>query len=232
MAEFNSVKQIVAANLSALRQQKGLTQLQLAEKLNYSDKAISKWERGESLPDLDVLIKLAELYDVDLNYLTSEKHEPAAAQRPKKLRLSFENVQNNRILILIMSVILIWLIASVLYVILTSKYGILPIYLMCFFYAIPSSLIVWLVLNSVWFKGRRNILIVSLLMWSVLLAVFLSFLVFGGRSFPLVFILGIPGQIILICCSHIVLARSLPLNRFENDSPQRAEEKAQISGKY
>ena len=61
MYSMKDLKDIIAHNLVRLRQQAGLTQLKLAEKLNYSDKAVSKWEMGESIPDILVLIQLAEL---------------------------------------------------------------------------------------------------------------------------------------------------------------------------
>ena len=79
---MTNIKKIVAANISALRQDKEMTQLELAEKINYSDKAVSKWERGESLPDLAVLIEVANLFGVTLDYLVSEKHEAAPAVAP------------------------------------------------------------------------------------------------------------------------------------------------------
>ena len=58
---MEELKKIVAANLTALRTAKGMTQLELGEMISYSDKAISKWERGESIPDAFVLLKLKEL---------------------------------------------------------------------------------------------------------------------------------------------------------------------------
>ena len=48
---MNNIKSIIAQNITDLRRAKGLTQLELAEQLNYSDKAVSKWERAESMPD-------------------------------------------------------------------------------------------------------------------------------------------------------------------------------------
>ena len=58
---MKDVRQIIAENLIELRKVNKLTQLELAEKLNYSDKAISKWERGESLPDVEILCQIADL---------------------------------------------------------------------------------------------------------------------------------------------------------------------------
>ena len=66
---MDEIKTIVARNISELRQANHMTQLDLAEKLNYSDKTISKWERAESTPDIAVLIEIARLFGVTLDYL-------------------------------------------------------------------------------------------------------------------------------------------------------------------
>lgn len=72
---MQNLKPIIAKNISNLRQQNNLTQGDLADKLNYSDKAVSKWERAESIPDVAVLKKIADLFDVTLDYLVSENNE-------------------------------------------------------------------------------------------------------------------------------------------------------------
>ena len=56
-----NVRSIIASNLTKYRKNLGLTQLELAEKLNYSDKTLSKWERGESIPDIVTLKQLASI---------------------------------------------------------------------------------------------------------------------------------------------------------------------------
>lgn len=72
---------IISHNLSSLRKGKGLTQGELGEHFSYSDKAISKWEKGESLPDLITLKSLADFYEVTLDYLvTSHKDEDLIEQ--------------------------------------------------------------------------------------------------------------------------------------------------------
>ena len=63
MEEFE-FKKIVAENLVRERRESGLTQLDIAKKLNYSDKAVSKWERGEAVPEAYVLKQLATIYNV------------------------------------------------------------------------------------------------------------------------------------------------------------------------
>ena len=66
---MSDIKAIIAKNITALRQNHKMTQIELAEKLNYSDKAVSKWERGESVPDISVLKQIADLFGVTVDYL-------------------------------------------------------------------------------------------------------------------------------------------------------------------
>ena len=63
------LKQQIGSNIAAYRKRAGMTQVGLAEKLNHSDKAVSKWERGESMPDVTTLIQLAEQFDITVNDL-------------------------------------------------------------------------------------------------------------------------------------------------------------------
>lgn len=189
------VKNIVAKNLADLRMKNGMTQLQLADALNYSDKAVSKWERAESLPDLEVLIRIAAIYEVDLDYLISEEHDSRFSSSPKERK---KRAKRNYYFITAMSVLLVWLIASLAFVILVGIYGSRPVFSLSFLYAVPVSCIVLLVLNSVWFGGRKNFYIISLLMWSALATIVATLRAFSGNFFPLIFILGIPGQIIIM----------------------------------
>ena len=70
---MKDIKRILAKNLTDLRLRNHLTQLELAEKLNYSDKTISKWERGESSPDISVLVEIADLFGVTLDDLVKSE---------------------------------------------------------------------------------------------------------------------------------------------------------------
>lgn len=101
---MEDLKDIIAKNLVRLRQKAGLTQLKLAEMLNYSDKAVSKWERGESIPDLRVLIQLAEIYNIKVDDIITE--QPEKVVNPKM------NLFKKRLLIVLLSVGLVWFIAT------------------------------------------------------------------------------------------------------------------------
>ena len=88
---MSNVKQIITDNLIALRKSRNLTQQDVASYLNYTDKAVSRWETGESLPDISVLEKLADYYGVDFEYLIKTHDEPV---KPVKLAAqSFAHVK-------------------------------------------------------------------------------------------------------------------------------------------
>ena len=87
---MKEIREIVSENLTELRKEKKLTQLELAEKINYSDKAVSKWENGDTLPDIETLQKLCDFYGVTLDYLTHEgsrkdKKEPGSPVREHRV---------------------------------------------------------------------------------------------------------------------------------------------------
>ena len=94
---------IIAKNLSELRRQNKLTQLEVAEKLNYSDKAVSKWEQGESLPGIEVLYKLAKLYGVSMDYIVGEEQAKPARVTSGGL------TQKRKRIITLLSVLGVWL---------------------------------------------------------------------------------------------------------------------------
>ena len=69
--DLGELKLISASNIINLRTSAGMTQAELGAKLNYSDKTISKWERGEAIPDAYVLKQMAQLFNVSVDYLLS-----------------------------------------------------------------------------------------------------------------------------------------------------------------
>lgn len=202
---MDDIKKTVADNITFLRKKNGLTQIDLAEKLNYSDKAVSKWERGESLPDVCMLKQIADMFGVTLDYLVSgndPSESPASAPSEEAENAARTRHIKNRAFITLMSVLLVWLLATVFFITVRTSCRTLRNPWLSFVIAIPVSCIVWLVLNSVWFNSRRNFLIISILMWSLLTAVFLT-LLSCGFNFWMLFLLGIPGQIIIIMWSGI-----------------------------
>ena len=199
---MEEIKSIVAKNISELRTVSGMTQIELAERLNYSDKSVSKWERGESLPDVSVLMEIAALFGVTLDYLVTKEHDI-----PVKKEISEKNKENmqrkNHGFITGMSVLLVWLVAALGFVICDIISTIHNAHYLSFAYAVPVSVIVWLVFNSLWFDKRRNFLIISFLMWSLLACLCLSFTIIGGINIWLVMILGLFGQAIILLWSKL-----------------------------
>ena len=179
-----------------LRIENHLTQKQLAERIGVTDKAVSKWERGDSLPDVIVLKEIADLFGVTLDYLVQSEHRQET--RPTGLLQL-----HNHGFIVGMSILLVWLLAVVAFITLdVSTPNGTPASWLAFVAAVPISMIVWLVFNSIWFNPRRGFLIVSLLMWTLLGAVYVNCLMFGHNPWRL-FLIGIPGQIIIAFASML-----------------------------
>ena len=198
---MEDIKLVVAKNIADLRKANKLTQLELAEKLNYSDKAISKWERGDAIPDVAVLKEIADLFGVTLDYLVSADHdaeETTPRQSVRKLR--------NRGLITGMSILLVWFVATLSFVTTDFAVSNVKLHWLSFIWAAPVSMVVWLVFNSIWFNKKRNFLIISLLVWSFIISLFLTLLPFK-LCFWQIFILGVPAQIIILMWSGLRIKR-------------------------
>lgn len=199
---MTDLKNIIAKNISDLRRENGFTQFELAEKLNYSDKSVSKWERAEAIPDVAVLKEISDLFGVTLDYMVEEEHKQKTLDKISAFKRT-----HNHAFITGICILAVWLIALAGFVITDIVAGSgLKLTWLSFFYAAPLSITVWLVLNSVWFNKRRNYLIISLLMWTVLAAVVASFMLFDVYDFNMlkIFVLGIPGQIIIILWSRLM----------------------------
>ena len=189
---MQDLKFVIAKNIQKLRQEKGMTQLELAEKINYSDKSVSKWERGESLPDIVVLKAVADLFEVTLDYLVEEEHDG----KPVTKEMVDKNYRRNCCIITGTSIFIVVLIATLIFGILSIFFPETGYPWLCYAYAVPAALIVWLVFNSIWFNPRRNFTIVSLLVWSLLLALYLTFLTMGYHILPILLV-GVPAQVVI-----------------------------------
>lgn len=215
---MEDIKSIIAENIVALRKGRSMTQIELAEKLSYSDKAISKWERGESVPDISVLKSIADTFGVTVDYLISKDHEDAETElsdeeREKKKKKEEEEreelkrekkarLKKTHSIVTGMSVLLVWFIAVLLFVILDVSLKGTQRHLLVFPYAVVVSTVVWLVFNSLWFNQRRNYLIISLMMWSAVLSIHITILMAGVNLWQM-YLLGIPGQLIIVLWSII-----------------------------
>ena len=188
---MTELKKTVAKNISELRRESGLTQLELAEKLNYSDKAVSKWESGASIPDVGVLLEIAKIFGVTVDYLLSEDHKiPVKAMMKETMR------GRKHLVITLLAVALAWLIATAVFVVLNIA-GTLSGTWLVFVFAVPVSAVLFIVFNSVWGKRRLNYVFISILMWSLLASIYLVLLAFCQSNLWLIFLIGIPGQVII-----------------------------------
>ena len=188
----------IGSNIAAYRKRAGLTQAGLAEKLNYSDKAVSKWERGESMPDVTTLVMLAEQFDITVNDLVVDPEELPG--NPSKLEKAMTQVSEkalkrkaNKNVILALSSTLVWFVALFIFVIISSFN--LPNSWIAFFYAIPVNAIVLLSLRSAWRDFRWNRVLISLIIWGFLISIYASLVIFLHFDMWRMFLLGIPGEI-------------------------------------
>ena len=192
---MEDLKIIIAKNLRELRAASELTQSELAERINYSDKAISKWERAESLPDIQVLKQLADIYQVSVDYMLNESHSPAV-QSDDAVRI----IKKNRFIITLLAVSVVWLIATIAFVLLELITDAELQTWLSYVVAVPVSCIVLLVFNSIWGRHKLNFIIISVLVWSLLLIICL---VFNIKNIWLIFVIGIPAQIIIALWSRL-----------------------------
>ena len=187
----------IGINIAAYRKRGGWTQAELAEKLNYSDKAVSKWERGESVPDVLTLASLAECLNITVNDLLKDPNElpedTGAVQQAMghMVEKTLKRKANKRI-ILALSSILVWFVALLIFVVLDTV-GVGKSWL-AFFYAIPANAIVLLSLRSAWRDFRWNRALISMIMWGGILSLYTTLLVLICFNAWKIFLLGIPGQ--------------------------------------
>lgn len=184
----------IGKNIMRLRRMANMTQLELAEKINYSDKSVSKWEQGNGIPDVRILVQLAELFNVSVDDLVRDA--PETAVMPKKTRLL------RRIVTMILSVGLCWLVAVVCFVFIGIGAPALSDKWLAFVYAVPVSAIVTLVFACVWHYRWTRIVSITVLIWTVLACIHLTALVCGVdmNAVPVVYVylIGVPLQILAV----------------------------------
>ncbi len=189
MEKYENLTAIIAENLVYYRKKAQMTQLQLAEKLNYSDKSISKWERGEGVPDIFILAQLAKLYGLTVNdFIATRKKERVA------------NLFMPKVLITLLSIGLAWLVATIIFsiieIIALKDTIIYKNAWLMFIYAIPISFIILIIFNDIYFKRIYNMFATSALCWTLALALFLTLR--HLENMYLIFVAVVPLQILII----------------------------------
>ena len=212
------LKKQLGANIAAYRKSHGLTQAGLAEKLNYSDKSVSKWERAESMPDVLTLVQLAELFEVTVNELVADP-DVLPGDNPGNLEKAMTQVSEKALhrkadksIIQRLCSILVWFVATLVFVIVSSLD--IPKSWIMFFYAVPANAIVLLSLRSAWHDFRWNRGLISVIMWGSILSIYMTLLVFFGLNIWKLFLLGIPGQAAVILWFRMYRT---PKNKEENN---------------
>lgn len=185
---MEELEKVVAKNLAYYRTKAKMTQFELAEKLNYSDKSISKWERGAGLPDVATLKTLADMYNIKVDdfFVTGEHDESLP---PVEMR---SNRNTKHLLITLLSAGLVWLVATMVFVVLV--WFKVPRAWLSFIVAIPVMNIVLIVLSRIWSKLYVVGIFVSALIWTLAttLAVFL------GKTAYYIFYICIPLQVMAV----------------------------------
>lgn len=190
--EEKDIKKTIANNICELRKTNKLTQVELAEKLNYSDKAVSRWERGDTLPDIDILLKICDLFNVSFDYLISTE------DKKEKQRQFTKSQVSNHLVTTLLCISIIWLLATIIFV--YSDIIIHTTYWKIFVWAVPITAVVAVISNMFWGKKKYSVYLESIMIWTILIAIFVQFLDYKMWA---IFILGIPIQIIIILWSNL-----------------------------
>lgn len=184
--ELSELKLVTASNIIKLRTGAGMTQAELGAALNYSDKTISKWERGEAIPDAYVLTQMAELFGVTVDALLSSQDRWQPAPDPDEVPDRSYSVS----MIIAVAVLGVWTLALTAFV---TLWLVGVIRWQIFVVALPVSILTYLVLICVFGKKRYLQYVIALFVLSIFIMIYLLFV---HRN---------PWQIFLICVLAEVL---------------------------
>ena len=188
------IKDCFMKNLTALRKSAGLTQAELADKLNYSDKAVSKWERGESLPDIYVLKQIADCFGLTVDALISPM-ENVSAVPIKKL------VGRKRLVVSLFSSAIVWLVAICAFSFIGIIIPTIKNTWLSFIYAPMINFLILYIFCCIWKSNFWKTFTLSAFIWMVILSVYLTL----KALFPMItsnlwmlFLIGIPAQFLIV----------------------------------
>lgn len=202
---MKNINEIIGNNIKELRKVNKMTQFDLAEKLNYSNKTISRWESGDIIPDVQILNKLSELFEVPL----SKMFEPDISTR-YKLSRKYRLQIGNKLATSLLFVLGVWILALITFIHYMNNYN--QIVWQTFIWAIPLSTIVGIIFNSRWGKKSYNYLLYTILNWSLITSLYLSIY---NYKFWMLFIVGIPIQIGIILFYNIFKNKERQKNNLE-----------------
>lgn len=185
---MDELKLIFASNLIRLRTTAGMTQAELGEKLNYSDKTISKWERAESIPDAYVLKQIGAIFEVSVDDLldTHDEWEDSLAGKKKGLEAKYDSFVITMVSIAgigtlaVLIFVIFWVLGSIQWSV--------------FAYAVPVSLVTLLILNSIWNKGKNNLFIVASLVFCIIAIIYIALIEYQPWQ---LFLVVIPAELVV-----------------------------------
>ena len=194
----NNVKQTIAKTLVELRRRHRFTQQELAQRLNYSDKAISRWEHAETLPDIETLCKVCDIYGVKFEYLL-QVEQPTSGKNPYIVKKK----SPNKLIISMLAVMIVWLLACVLFAS-ADTFGGKSLWIL-FIWALPVSGVVLWVLNRMWGTKLLSAIICSFTAWTLILSIYLQFLAY---NIWMLFIVGVPIQVLIVLVASLGVGSS------------------------
>ena len=189
---MTDLKETIGKNIQYLRKESNMTQQELADKLNYTSKAVSKWERGESMPEIDILASIASLFNVTVDFLLHED-----SKTHKKDYVPSDIKDKNKYLVTALVVTIVWTIMAIVFVY-TMQNDSKTLWQL-FIWAIPISFLV-IAISLRQSKRLNQMIVLSLFLWTLLLAFFIQF----KFEIPLIFLIGIPAQLALFIWSKII----------------------------
>lgn len=187
------IKENIAQNIIKYRKALKITQAELAEKLNYSDKAVSKWERAESVPDVYVLHQIALIFGITVDTLISppKEEKPSILKQIGKIRFTKG----------VISTAIVWLIAIIGFVFLDAILPVFSATWLLFIYAITNTFLILFIMTSVWGKTFWNMIFVSIFCWMLLTSIYLTLKIYlpnPPEKLWELLLIGVPLQIILV----------------------------------
>lgn len=201
---MEDIKGNISQNLVLLRKSRKLTQQELAANFNYSDKAISRWETGESLPDISVLLSVCEFYGVDFEWLI-RSHDDAPPPRAQNKDTGL------KVATILLFATFMFAIAVVVFV-----YGLLRndvAVWTAFIWALPPSCLFAFFMSRKWWRGPSQYIMLSCTVWTMLAAIYAQALFALDSSIWYIFLLGIPVQVMIILFSYISKHSAQPAPR-------------------
>lgn len=189
---MEQLNEIISRNLVLLRKHNRLTQSDIASRLQYSDKTVSKWETGEITPNIENLCKLCEMYNISIDKIV----KPLPTDMFQDTKKNYDN--QNKIIISLLAILAVWAIATVSFV--YSKLWFSSYNWLAFIWAIPCSCVVALIFNTLWGNRTLSFIITSILLWTLITAIYLQNLKYNLFA---IYFIGIPLQISILLWSGL-----------------------------